>query len=97
MDRYTLLYPVTLSFRQSTGEVREETISEIALRRPTAKEMRLVDRAGSGMVGLVISMLAILSGHDEEVIEKIDAQDFAELAEMVSDFLPNGPTDGKTG
>ncbi|MGQ2940597.1 MAG: phage tail assembly protein [Blastomonas fulva] len=97
MDRYTLRYPVTLSFRQTSGEVREETISEITLRRPTAKEMRLVDRAGSGMVGLVISMLAILSGHDEDTIERIDAQDFAELADMVTDFLPSGRTAGKTG
>lgn len=96
MNRYTLLYPVTLTFRQANGETREETIAHIELRRPTAKEMRLVDKA-SGMVGMVIAMLAALSGHDEAVIERIDAEDFAVLAEMVSDFLPNGPTAGKTG
>jgi hypothetical protein len=97
MDRYTLRYPVTLSFRQTSGEVREETISEITLRRPTAKEMRLADRGGIGMVGMIISMLAVLSGHDEETIERIDAQDFGALADMVGDFLPNGPMAGKTG
>lgn len=97
MESYQLRYPVTLSFRQASGEMREQIISEITLRRPTAKEMRLVDRAGSGMIGLVISMLSVLSGHDEAVIEKIDAEDFGELAEMVSDFFPNGPMGGKTG
>lgn len=94
MNRYTLLYPVTLAFRQATGETREETISHIELRRPTAKEMRLVDKS-SGMVSMVIAMLAALSGHDESTIERIDAEDFAALAEMVSDFLPNGRTAGK--
>lgn len=96
MDRYTLLYPVTLSFRQPSGDTREETVSEINLRRPTAKEMRLVDKAGGGMVAMLIAMLAVLSGHDEDLIDRIDAEDFTALADMVSDFLPNGRTAGQT-
>jgi len=95
MNRYTLLYPVTLTFRQANGETREETIDHIQLRRPTAKEMRVVDTA-TGRIGMVITMLAMLSGLDESTIERIDAEDFAELAEMVSDFLPSGRTAGKT-
>lgn len=93
---YRLKYPVALQFRQGDGEIREESITEIKLRRPTAKELRLADSFGERMVGMMIAMISALSGEEETTVERIDAEDFGELAELIEGFLPDGQKTGET-
>lgn len=94
---HRLKHPVKLEFRQSDGSIRDESITELKLRRPAAKDLRLVDSYGSQMVGMMIALIAALSGQDIEVIEKLDAEDFGDLSDVVGDFLPDGPKTGATG
>lgn len=94
---HRLKHPVTLQFRQSDGSIRDESIMELKLRRPAAKDLRLVDTYGSQMVGMMIALIAALSGQEIEVIEKLDAEDFGDLSDVVGDFLPDGPKTGGTG
>lgn len=94
---HRLKHPVTLQFRQADGQVRDESITELPLRRPTAKDLRLVDSFGGQMVGMMIALIASLSGQTVEVIEKLDAEDFGDLSDVVGDFLPDGPKTGPTG
>lgn len=95
--RYTLKHPVTMQFRQADGSVREEAIAELTLRRPTAKDLRLVDTYGTQMVAMMIAMISALCGVEIETVERLDAEDFGELSDMVGDFLPDGPKTGATG
>ncbi|PXW78989.1 tail assembly chaperone E/41/14-like protein [Blastomonas natatoria] len=94
---HRLKHPVALQFRQSDGSIRDESITELKLRRPAARDLRLVDSYGSQMVGMMIALIAALSGQEIEVIEKLDAEDFGDLSDVVSDFLPDGPKTGATG
>lgn len=94
---YRLKYPVTLQFRQGDGDIRDEAITELKLRRPTAKDLRLADSFGDRMVGMMIAMISALSGEEETTIERIDAEDFGELADLVEGFLPDGQETGETG
>lgn len=94
--RYRLKHPVTLKFRQAGGEEREESITELTLRRPTAKDLRMVDDYGTRIIAMTIALVSSLSELDVEVIERIDAEDFGELAEIVGGFLPDGPMTGAT-
>ncbi|MDM7928661.1 phage tail assembly protein [Blastomonas fulva] len=91
---HRLKLPVTLRFRQSDGSEREEQITELTLRRPTAKDLRVVDSFGGQMVGMMIALIAALSGQTVEVIERLDAEDFGDLSDVVGDFLPDGPKTG---
>ncbi len=95
--RHTLKYPVTRQFRQADGSIRDEAIAEITLRRPTGKEMKLVDLYPGRRVHMLHAMIAALSGHDEDVIDRIDAEDLMILYDMVGDFLDDGPLTGATG
>ena len=94
---HRLKHPVTQQFRQSDGSIRDESITELKLRRPSAKDLRLVDSYGGQMVGMMIALIAALSGQEIEVIEKLDAEDFGDLSDVVGDFLPDGPKTGATG
>lgn len=91
---HRLKLPVTLRFRQTDGSEREEQITELTLRRPTAKDLRVVDSFGGQMVGMMIALIAALSGQTVEVIERLDAEDFGDLSDVVGDFLPDGPKTG---
>lgn len=94
---HRLKHPVTMQFRQSGGDVRDESITEIKLRRATGKEMKLIDLYSGRRVHMLHAMIASLSGLDEDVVDRCDAEDLIILYEMVGDFLDDGLMTGATG
>ena len=93
---HRLKHPITLRFRQSDGTERDEDVVELRFRRPIARDLRLVDSFGGRMVAMMIALIAALSGQTEETIERLDAEDFGDISDLVSDFLPDGPKTGAT-
>lgn len=94
---HTLKYPVKLQFQQADGSIREDTISHVSLRRPTGKEMKLIDVYGERKIHMMHAMIAALSGIDEDVVDRIDAEDLVALYDKVADFLPDIQSTGGTG
>lgn len=91
---YQLKHPLTLTLRGPDGE-RQETRTELQLRRPRAKDMRVLDSA-SGDVGAAIAMTAQLSGLSILEADELDAEDLQSLQEIIDGFLGSGPKTGKT-
>lgn len=81
---HTLAYPLQLD---------QETIKEIHLRRPTVKDLRLLDERSG--IDSSIGMVASLSGLTEATIEMLDGADFMQLSEAVEGFLPDSQETGK--
>jgi len=64
----------------------EEEIKSLNLRRPTVRDILVMD-AVVGNIQKSVRMIAQLSDLPVEVIETMDAHDFAKVSEVVSDFL----------
>jgi hypothetical protein len=90
---HTLLEPVTIRFKGPAGE-REETITEVQLRRPKGKDIRAMDRA-EGDIGKTMALLARVSGLEPSVLDEMDGADVVALLELVAGFLPNGQPTGE--
>lgn len=84
---YTLLFPVT--YRDVAGS--EVTVAELKLRRPKAKDMRLLERVqneGGGDIAASLALLAAINGLPETAIDELDAEDVLELSGVLLGFLP---------
>ena len=93
---YQLQEPVTRTFRDpSSGSTREETVTEITLRRPVAGDLRTLDQV-SGDAAKGLALLARLSGLEMAVIDKIDIADFTELSKVIEGFTGPGQPTGET-
>ena len=81
---------------QSGNHKREEVVSQITIREPDAGD--LMDAAGDGedKGKLAIQLFANLSGQPEIVLRKLKAVDFMEVVKVITNFIPDGPTDGET-
>lgn len=71
-----------------------ETVTELKVRRPTARHLKRMAEAKGGNVGGAITMLADLTGRAPSEIEGMDAADFV-LCSAVLYFLQRPPR--KTG
>jgi hypothetical protein len=94
IEPYTLLEPVKVTYKGPNGE-REETITEVKLRRPKGKDLRIMDRH-EGNIAKGMAMVARLSGLDDHVIDELDGEDLMVLLDRVAGFLPDGPATGGT-
>lgn len=94
---HRLKHPVAIQFRQAGGDIRDESITEIKLRRPTGKEMKLIDLYPGRRIHMLHAMIASLSGLDEDVVDRCDAEDLLVLYELVGGFLDDGLMTGATG
>ncbi len=84
---YTLLFPVT--YKDAAGN--EATVTELKLRRPKAKDMRLLERVqneGGGDIAASLALLAAINGLPEAAIDELDAEDVLELSGVLLGFLP---------
>ena len=90
----TLKHPITTTFRSSAGE-REETVTEVTVRRPKAKDLRVVD-AATGEVAQAIALMAQLTTLTVAQIDDLDVEDFAALGKVIEGFMPPGLLTGKT-
>lgn len=95
---YPLKHPVTITLRGPDGE-RQETVSEVTLRRVKGKDLRATDDH-SGEIAKTLALLAKITSQPMVVIDELDAEDIAGLGEKLDDFLPaslrTGPTSSGT-
>ncbi len=72
-----------------------ETITELELRRPKAKDMRDLPLQGMGMDHM-LDLAGRCAGQPPSVINELDIEDVMQVAEVVGNFMTNGlPTGGK--
>lgn len=84
---YHLLFPVT--YKDAAGT--EATVTELKLRRPKAKDMRLLERVqneGGGDIAASLALLAAINDLPETAIDELDAEDVLELSGVLLGFLP---------
>lgn len=61
-------------------------ITELKLRRPKAKDFRVMDNA-KGEIGKSLALAQQLSGIPAPMLDNLDGSDFIELSEAVQGFL----------
>jgi Phage tail assembly chaperone proteins, E, or 41 or 14 len=88
---FALKHPIT---RQVGGQ--EEVIDTVTLRRPVAKDMRLIDNFQSRPIALVLAMIEQLSGLTMLEVDKLDAEDVEMLGEFALAPVPSGQKAGAT-
>lgn len=80
MRVYKLAQPIE---RVNPKEGEEKTLSEVSLRRMLAGDMRVADRQ-KGEVAQALALLSQVSGIDIPTLERLDAEDFQALADMLA-------------
>ncbi len=86
-DVYALKYPVTVKHRANGGDVREERIEELSIRRLKAKDLREIDRQ-PGKMAQSLALIAALTGQPVHVIDDLDVADIEGIGEIIGDFFP---------
>ena len=82
---YKLKYPVELG----SGE-KMQLLSEVELRSPRAKELKLLrDPARGNEIDRELSLMAACTGTSIAQLEQLEAVDFYALERMLFDFLGN--------
>lgn len=74
-------------------EIGSETITELTVRRPKAKDFRVLPAKPA--FGDILNMAAKLCEEPPSTIDELDPEDLMPLMEMVSAFLPTSLTTGK--
>lgn len=91
---YKLQYPIAATYG-SGAEARDETIFEISLRRPIAKDLLITDGV-QGEVAKTLAVIAQLSGLPRVLVEKMDAADLTAVGAIIEGFMPPGLPTGAT-
>ena len=71
-----------------------KTVTDVQVRRPKVKDLRAMERdntAASTQIDQGVAMAALLTELPVEIIDEMDAVDFAALSEVIAGFLPQGP------
>ena len=74
-------------------EFGEETIAELEIRRPKAKDIELL--SASPNMKELLHIGARISNQPKPIIDKLDAVDALALVEVVGDFLDSGRKTGE--
>ncbi len=71
-----------------------KTVTEVQVRRPKVKDLRAMERDTSTSANQIdqgVAMAALLTELPAEIIDEMDAVDFAAVSEVIAGFLPQGP------
>jgi hypothetical protein len=71
-----------------------KTITEVQVRRPKVKDLRAMERENNGTATQIdqgVAMAALLTELPVEIVDEMDAVDFAAVSEVIAGFLPQGP------
>jgi hypothetical protein len=71
-----------------------KTVTEVHVRRPKVKDLRAMERDNGPTASQIdqgVAMAALLTELPVEIIDEMDAADFAALSEVIAGFLPQGP------
>jgi hypothetical protein len=88
VKRFQVIYgehPLKLNYPIPNGT---ETITDIVLRRPKARDLLRIEgsKAGEGMAG-TIAIIAMLSGLPKDALEDLDASDLTRLNTELAGFF----------
>jgi hypothetical protein len=93
-DTYQLKHPITQRRQPRGGEVREEIIEIVTLRRLKAKDLRALDRI-DGKFAQSLAVIAALSGLSTQIVDELDAEDVEGIGGLIGDFFPTRPPTGE--
>ena len=71
-----------------------KTVTEVQVRRPKVKDLRAMERDNTNPASQIdqgVAMAALLTELPVEIIDEMDAVDFAAVSEVIAGFLPQGP------
>jgi hypothetical protein len=71
-----------------------KSVTEAQVRRPKVKDLRAMERDNSAAATHIdqgVAMAALLTELPVEIIDEMDAVDFATISEVIAGFLPQGP------
>lgn len=71
-----------------------KSVTEVQVRRPKVKDLRAMERDNIATVTQIdqgVAMAALLTELPVEIIDEMDAVDFAAVSEVIAGFLPPGP------
>lgn len=87
----TLPYTMQLKHPFNYGKESQELIKELVIRRrPKAKDLKGINMGDQGKgVEMLFPIMSRLTGEDVTIIEELDLEDLFELAQVVTDFLPD--------
>jgi len=93
---YELIHPIEQIFSGAHGATRTETIATVTFRRPTGKDMLLLDEYQDKPMRLTLEMIAALSDLTTAQVHKLDAADIGPLGDIDMGFVTAGPATGET-
>ncbi|MCB1498582.1 MAG: phage tail assembly protein [Bauldia sp.] len=71
-----------------------KSVTDVQVRRPKVKDLRAMERDTTNAASQIdqgVAMAALLTELPIEVINEMDAVDFATVSEVIAGFLPVGP------
>jgi hypothetical protein len=70
--------------------VEGETITELSIRRPKVRDLRVLEEVTQGKPSQLdqgAALLSLLAGIPEAAVEEMDATDFARASEVIAGFF----------
>ena len=72
----------------------DKTVTDVQIRRPKVKDLRAMERdtpTSANQIDQGVAMAALLTELPVEIIDEMDAVDFAAVSEVIAGFLAQGP------
>lgn len=92
---HTLACPITMTFNSGKPDERTETVAEVTIRAPKARDMRVVDKH-TGQVAQSLAMIAQLTGLAIMQVDELDVVDVTAIGDIIEGFTKPGPPIGQT-
>lgn len=101
LGTYSLKHAIVRETRAAgSAEITEEELKPagfcVTLRRPKAKHMRIFGREGVNQVEAAEAMVVAVSNLSAEEVAELDAEDMAELGNLLEEAATSGPKTGAT-
>lgn len=97
---YTLRLDISITTKGSDGEEREEVVypagTVLAVRRPKAKDLRIVDDLSERPVALALAMITRLTKLEAHEADNLEPEDLDGLGELLDQATPSGQPTGET-
>lgn len=98
---YALAHAIVLTTKNAaSGDNSDEVLKSagfvVEMRRPKARDLRLLDTYDGKAVAGALAMIAALSNLDGIECDNLDAHDFGELGNLLERLDPSGPATGAT-
>ena len=98
LGTHTLIHPIVIETRDG-DQVREEERRAagfcVVMRRPKAKDLKVIDQYDGRDVEGTIALIARLSTLDDLEVDNLDAEDFEALGNLLDKAKPSGPPTGE--